>query len=349
MHVLVVPEASLRRMSLQRFVGAADTRYFSLGRFALAAGLRLLPLEPGALVLVPAFICRDLLGAIHLAGATPVFYPVNAQMMPAISSEDWPPAAAVLAVNYFGFPQNLEPFEAYCRRTGAVLIEDNAHGFLSRDAQGSFLGTRADMGIFSLRKTLPIPNGAALLVKKPDLASRLTPQLAFDTQSPHRVFRFKQWLANLPAIGVPAVKLAVAGLRCWRRVRTGQSIPTSGDEIEHSIPGDPRPHQRLRTALEHCDAERESLRRRNLYRAVEERLSKFGIQPVFPELAENTVPYGYPFFGSVTDGARVNRVLRGFNLECFTWPELPASVRQGEPTYYRHYHQVWWVNFLPVC
>lgn len=333
-------------MDLKRFVGTADIRYFSLGRFALAAGLRLLQLKPGAPVLMPAFICRDLLGAVRMVGAIPVFYPVNERMAPATAPENWPSAAAVLAVNYFGFPQNLEPFQAYCRRTGAVLIEDNAHGFLSRDVQGSFLGCRADMGIFSLRKTLPMPNGAALLVKKPELAARLAPQLAFDAQSPYRAFRFKQWLAGLPLIGVSAVKLAVAGMRCWRRVCTGKSIPVPGDDIEHSIPGDPRPHRALQTALEQCDAAHECLRRRNLYRAVEERLSKLGIAPVFSQLKENTVPYGYPFFGLPADGVRVAQALRSLNLECFAWPELPESVRQDAPEYY---HRVWWVNFLATC
>ena len=69
---------------------------------------------------------------------------------------------ALLAVNYFGFAQDLAPFREYCLRTGATLIEDNAHGFLSKDTSGVLLGTRADLGITSIRKTFRLVNGAAL-------------------------------------------------------------------------------------------------------------------------------------------------------------------------------------------
>ena len=119
----------------------ADVRLFSLGRYALLAALRVTGVSPGDKVLVPGFICRDLLASIHAVQGTPVFYPVDRTLAPQslLAAQG---AKAILAVNYFGFPQSLEPFRRYCAEHGASLIEDNAHGFLSRDALGHALGSR---------------------------------------------------------------------------------------------------------------------------------------------------------------------------------------------------------------
>ncbi len=86
---------------------------------------------------------------------------------------------AVLAVNYFGFAQDLAPFREYCSRTGATLIEDNAHGFLSKDTSGVLLGTRADLGITSIRKTFRLVNGAALYFSGAEYSDSVSEQLEF--------------------------------------------------------------------------------------------------------------------------------------------------------------------------
>ena len=129
-----------------------DIRYFAYARHALVEALRLSGCGSGDRVLVPEFICRDVLGSIHSLGAEPVFYEVTPTLAPR-DLDQAQPAKAVLAVNYFGFPQDLEPFGLYSQRTGAVVIEDNAHGFLSKTEDGQLLGTRTDLGIVSIRKT----------------------------------------------------------------------------------------------------------------------------------------------------------------------------------------------------
>jgi hypothetical protein len=78
--------------------GAAAVRYFSLGRHALEAGLRTLAVGRGKFVLVPEYICRDLLAAVHAVQAEPIFYPVGRslgpQSLPAVRD-----VKAVLAIN----------------------------------------------------------------------------------------------------------------------------------------------------------------------------------------------------------------------------------------------------------
>lgn len=107
---------------------AAEYRYFSLGRHALRAGFSALGVGKGDLVLMPAFICRDLLAAVHAVQAEVLFYPVDEHLVPhSLPVDDR--VKAVLSVNYFGFPQALDLLRDYCTNSGAALIEDNAHGF----------------------------------------------------------------------------------------------------------------------------------------------------------------------------------------------------------------------------
>lgn len=64
---------------------------------------------------------------------------------------------AVLAVNYFGV-RKPGPWQAWRERTECVLVEDHAHDPASDWATTS----EADYAFSSLRKTLPVPDGAIL-------------------------------------------------------------------------------------------------------------------------------------------------------------------------------------------
>ena len=140
--------------------------YYSFGRHALHQALRSGGVVSGDVVLMPELICRDLLSAVNALGATVKYYSVGRDLQFNDDLKTLPHAKAIVAVNYFGFPQDLGPFRQYCEKNESLLIEDNAHGFLSHDENFNLLGTRGDVGVFSLRKTLPLYNGAALVVNK---------------------------------------------------------------------------------------------------------------------------------------------------------------------------------------
>ena len=320
-----------------------NIRYYRLGRHALLFGLRLLRIQPGDVVLLPAFICRDLLAPIHAVGAIPIFYAVDRQLRPV----DFPIAKnvrAVLAVNYFGFPQNLEPFRSYCLHHDAALIEDNAHGFLSQDSTGTSLGERGDLGIFSLRKTFLLPDGAALSVNKPDWQSRLETQLPCREEFLPLGYWARHELSKLQRrTGLPAMAMAQKTIRKIRRFRTGQEIPIPDPDSEHEMPANPAPHCRSLSMLSRLDLATEGARRRALYEKMHELLAEVGIEPIFGNLPEGVVPYGYPFYADRTGVDSVNVMSRTLGMDCINWPDLPGAV---EPVASAHYHSVWLVNFI---
>ena len=332
-----LPPETATGWRLESLLGGRDCRYFSYGRRALAEALRLAGVGAGDAVALPAFICREVLAAVHARGAAPRFYHVGMNLNLAGPATSLPSSAAVIAVNYFGFPQELAPFQDHCRRTGAVLIEDNAHGLFSRDRDGTFLGTRGDIGIFSLRKTVPLPNGAALVVNEKGRAFPTASPQPFDSGSPPVRFHLKQAARHAaPVVGARTLHRLLALIR--------HSATNGSPEVERSLPEPERPCAALSLPLT-ADVWRETARRRALYLWVGDRLCEAGlaVTPVFADLPESVVPYGYPFYADRSEFTRVQAVLSASGLDCVSWPDLPEAVRDQAPV---HYTTLRFVPFL---
>lgn len=325
-------------------LASGDFRYFSLGRYAMLEALKLAGVQHGDTVLLPEYICRENLAAIHALGARVAFFPVTEALELAIPVDSLPPARAVMAVNYFGFPQDLAPFEEYCRKTGAVLVEDNAHGFLSRDAQGRYLGTRGDLGIFSFRKSIPLLNGSGLILNHPERTLPQAPQLPYVNYAEPRTFRAKKHLRKLAQWHLTGALYAIIGLeRAVRRLRTGEDYVKSDADAEEVLPGRPEPDTWLLVLLRSIDVDYEIFRRRQLYAAIDALVTRHGGTPVFPELPGHVVPYGYPFRAPAGAIDHIQAALRSRRLDSHVWPELPAAVEAHAP---EHYRSVWLVNFI---
>ena len=70
--------------------------------------------------------------------------------------------AAILVINYFGFPVDKEALEGL-RRRGIFLIEDWAHSFLNAKT-GQLTGDTGDMAIYSFSKLVPCYTGGGIRV-----------------------------------------------------------------------------------------------------------------------------------------------------------------------------------------
>lgn len=339
------PPGARNPWPLSSSIGHERLRIFSLARWALVEALRLAQAR-GKTVLLPDFICRDVLASLVHAGAVPAFYPVDRNLEPAVDPADLPPAAAVICVNYFGFPQDLSPFQDYCRRARALLIEDNAHGLLSRDAQGRPLGSRAPLGLLSMRKTLPLRDGGALAVNDAQLWLRACPQLpAGPPQAATAFTRRRRLLRGLSRwIGPGAMAAAIHGARRLRQRLTGSALPPDDPDCERSIPLSPEPSQDALGPFQNADPQEEVLRRRELYLFCEKILSSCGVEPVFPVLPEGTAPYLYPYRASGQAAERAESILKKNGLSSLPWPALPSAVASSAAPFHaclRGVHFLW--------
>jgi len=72
---------------------------------------------------------------------------------------------AIVVTNYAGMNRRIEQISEVCRRSGIILIEDNAGGFLSRE-NGKQLGSFGDLAVLSFQATKPVScgEGGALII-----------------------------------------------------------------------------------------------------------------------------------------------------------------------------------------
>src|SRR6267142_335119 len=140
-------------------------RYRYFARNAVWDTVQLLRLS-GHKILVPAYHHGVELETLLAAGAVPVFYRVDGQMR--ADFEDARArsagAAALYVIHYAGFPQDMRAARQLAVELGVPVIEDCALSLLSRDGEMP-LGSFGDVSVFCLYKTIPVPNGGALLVR----------------------------------------------------------------------------------------------------------------------------------------------------------------------------------------
>jgi dTDP-4-amino-4,6-dideoxygalactose transaminase len=115
----------------------------------LAAGIKALGIGPGNTVLLPSYNCGTEIDPFLHLSVKPVFYKVNKDLL-------------------IDFYQPIEEIIKTCAQRNLFLIEDCAHAFLSTNGE-KYLGSYGDVSIFSLLKTLPIPNGGALVINNENI------------------------------------------------------------------------------------------------------------------------------------------------------------------------------------
>ena len=314
-----------------------------MARYGLIEAFKLSDVKKGDYVLIPEFICRDIIASIRTIGARTLFYSVGADLSPLDSSEKWPKAKVVLATNYFGFPQDLTPFEEYAKRTGAVIVEDNAHGFLSKDESGNWLGLRTDIGIFSYRKTFCLSDGAGIVVNKAELLPFLDKQVSSIEAGYSPRVRLKCMIKNTPILGLSLWLSIMLLTRFLRKVKTGHSLPIPDPSHQITIPYIENPHKIFFEELQKYakNEKNEIERRRDLYHKISIMAHKLSIHSVFEQLPINTAPYGFPFRATEQSAKLLAKQIRWLGLDLFKWPDLPNEVAMNE-----EYNNIWIVNFL---
>lgn len=140
-------------------------RLFAMARHGLWAGALALGLGPGDIVLTPAYHHGSEIEALVRAGLACRFY----EPTPALAPDDaeletllGPRVRALLLVHALGFPQDSPRWRRWCDQRGLLLIEDGAQTWLARIGDRP-VGSWGDLSLFSLHKTLGVPDGAAVV------------------------------------------------------------------------------------------------------------------------------------------------------------------------------------------
>ena len=120
-------------------------------------------------VLLPSYHCGTEIDPFVRSRANVIFYRVDERLradLEDIRRRVTSRTRLVYVTHYFGWPQPVTELYRWCRERSIKLVEDCALSLFSTGYEGP-LGTIGDAAIFSLRKSLPIPDGGLLTFKDP--------------------------------------------------------------------------------------------------------------------------------------------------------------------------------------
>jgi len=304
-----------------------NRRHYAFARHALVTAFGVVGARSGSRVLVPDFICRDLLASFAFARVEPIFYAIDDDLQ--MKRGTTPPLAdAMIVVNYFGFAADLTRVASTLPHP-MPIIEDNAHGWLSADVDGTPLGSRTAAGITSVRKSIRVPDGAYVEWRDDaDLElSGVHPELSPRGEPLSVGYRVRRAVAAIDARSrFPLMAVSRSAVRLVRTLG-GRSAVHDDPRDERVLPEHRAIHRESLAMMAQVDRPAEVRRRRELFAKCSALAVELGLDSPTPHLAPFTSPQGFPYFGDAGDQAAFTRCISRERLgEIITWPSLPTHT-----------------------
>lgn len=289
--------------------------WFSRSAHSLAAIVRDWARRHGRLprLWVPDYFCNTSLGPTRRLGVALTFYPIASELRP-----DWERCAALaereapdllLAVHYFGLAADMAAAMDFCRRAGALLIEDCAHAL----APTAEIGRSGDFVLWSPHKLLPVPHGSLLVCRTPGLdlpvAEGATPSI-------------RSWLAKrLVQKLAPCGLLPPAAARGPARFEDDPPEGTAPDTPSAALSA-----LRLLAAAASDLGRVAAARRANAAHLLAQLGVEGGWRPLFAP--ESVTPYRLVMACDTAELAATRYILyRGRNVVVESWPDVAPEVR----------------------
>ena len=312
----------------------SDMFFYSRGRDALADGVELLDIKPKSKILIPAYMCDSAIAPLRERGYILVFFDIeedlsfNLNMLEALIEKL--DVRAILAPHYFGFPAKIQDLVCLCNKYGVLVIEDCAHSFLTK-INAKPVGSFGNIAIFSMRKTLAVPDGGALKVncEAPALEYEMRPKKI----SLQDISYLIQRIIETIIVKVGRVNIYSDMFARLRSYLTSACRPhvNGSDTIRYKKSSNPswmlRAYLRNDAYLEEIS----SLRIKN-FQTLEKSLKNSGTDVLFKNIPIGCVPQCFILKDAA--GTLVDK-FRGNCMGVTNWPgdELPMVVRANPKTF----------------
>ena len=159
------------QFSIPSWFGGRTVHYVHKARIAIRHACDLLGIKEGTETLAPSYNCGSEIDPLIKSGTSIVPYRIDkhakidfSDMFSRITKK----TKLIYITHYFGFPQDLEEIKKICLDRHIFIIEDCALSLFT-NVNKAPIGTLGNLAIFNFPKTLPVPDGGALLINDTNL------------------------------------------------------------------------------------------------------------------------------------------------------------------------------------
>lgn len=237
----------------------------------------------------------------------------------------------IIAIHYFGFPQNISGLQDICRKHKLTLIEDCAHSFFG-EINHSVVGSFGDISIASLWKFFPICHGGFLIINNQEMVREIySKQASITFQLKSAINTVEMGFATGNQKGLLSNILKIKD-KIWAVVKILKKTKDNLDKVKSNASAvqkrikNPYAFEQVKGTYTNekmpliskiiyklSNQEKMVERRVSNYRILESELKKIkGIEPLFGMLPDKVVPYNFPVL--VKDPNRFVEKLRGENV-----------------------------------
>ena len=321
----------------------AEVIYTHQGRNAVNLICQLLNIGVGDEVLVPAYNCGAEIDPFVWTGAKVIFYRIDNSAK--IDTQDiisrfTPSTKLIYISHFFGWPQEIDDLAKWCKEKGLFLVEDCALCLFSFGPHNT-IGRIGDAAIYSFVKSLPVPDGGALVLNNKTV---LTAPKPFRQPQYRNIFfnslpLLKKWFMNNNQFWQRHDITQQLLTRSWLKGPATQDI-----KVEREMPkSNYFNEQKIGWAISRLS--KGIIRKTNPHKIVKIRQRNYqhlfsalrdmpSLQLLFNDLPDNVCPLSFPFF--CNDRAFWSNALETKGILVGGWPSYHRGFDWKEYPEARH-------------
>ncbi len=282
--------------------------FYPCARNALYSILNSINLSKTENILFPSYICETPIKSALRFTNNIRFYRITKDLR--INFNDFKVninknTKAAVIVHYFGFGRDIKKVQSICKKNNIYLIEDCAQSLFSRYNE-KLLGSFGDFAFFSLRKSLPLFEGAASISNNNsfNLPANKKRRLSLD----YNIYKLEKYLDALNK---------KINFRLQRSVSTIEKR-NKNKLKERKLYSDPSKYAKIGTLTKHIIKNSDSKeiikqRRKNFSFLLQNLDNAQKIKPIFNSLPEGICPLAFPILAE--NRTDIVKKLRNSNIE----------------------------------
>ncbi len=199
-------ENQLKQLISQKYAKATSS-----GTTALHLSLLSLNIKKGDEVIIPDYVCQDVLHAVHHSKAVPVLADISDDFN--ISAKTIQPlitkkTKAIILPHLFGIPVDINPIIELAKKYNILIIEDCAQSLGAKFKDNTLTGSKGIISIFSFyaTKIISTGQGGMILTSNPKISQNLQQLTTYD-KTPEYNISYNYNLTDIQAVlGISQLK-----------------------------------------------------------------------------------------------------------------------------------------------